>query len=117
MTDVAFHPHQPDHERLLSASLDGTVREWDATRPADHLELAGHVGPATMVAFRPDNAGPPLLASLSRQEARVRFWDPETGQQIGDPLGAPADRLRWKFPDPKNHTLSRLIGPPMVPPN
>jgi WD40 repeat protein/serine/threonine protein kinase len=72
---VAFNP---DGTRLASASVDGTVKIWDATTGRDLLTLKGHAGRARHVAFSPDGA---TLAS-SGDDRSVRVWDAATGREI-----------------------------------
>ncbi|KAF2625648.1 WD40 repeat-like protein [Macroventuria anomochaeta] len=72
---VAF---SPAGDRLASASVDKTVRIWDAKtgRPLHMLE--GHTDTVTSVAFSPVGD---RLASASRDKT-VRVWDAKTGQPL-----------------------------------
>jgi WD40 repeat protein len=71
----------PDGTRLLSASMDGTVRIWDA-RPLGsetgqaYRTLPGHQGGVRSVAFSPDGR---WLASAADDDT-VRVWDPRLGR-------------------------------------
>jgi WD40 repeat protein/tRNA A-37 threonylcarbamoyl transferase component Bud32 len=68
----------PDGKRLVSASLDGTVRLWDAVSGRQLLVLRGHAGRVWGVAFSPDGT---LLATGSGDRT-VRLWDADTGELV-----------------------------------
>jgi len=78
--DLAF---SPDSQLLATASLDRTVRFWDAATGQPHgTPLTGHTGGVWGVAFSPDGR---LLATASADQT-VRLWDPATGRPRGSPL-------------------------------
>jgi RNA polymerase sigma factor (sigma-70 family) len=75
-----------------------TVRLWEAAAARKLLELEGHTGGVTAVAFAPDGR---TLVSASH-DAMLRYWDPATGKlvrkvQVPDdtvPDRPPDDRVR-----------------------
>ncbi len=67
----------PDGTRLVSASLDGTLKVWDVTSHQEPISLPGHADWATCVAYSPDGI---LLASSSKGSGTVKVWDITTGQ-------------------------------------
>ncbi len=67
----------PDGTRLASASLDGTVRIWDAESGQALHTLTGHSDWVLGVAWSPDGTA---LVSAST-DGSVRVWDVESGTQ------------------------------------
>ena len=61
----------PDRKRLASASIDQTVKVWDATSGQATLTLKGHTGGVNSVAFSADGE---RLASAS-DDGTVKVWD------------------------------------------
>jgi WD40 repeat protein len=74
VTRVSF---SPDGKRLASASLDKTVKVWDATSGREILCLQGHTDRVHCVCFSPDGK---RLASAG-EDKMVRVWDAATGQE------------------------------------
>jgi WD40 repeat protein len=72
---VAF---APDGRRLASASVDKTIRLWDAVGGQEVACLRGHEDRVWSIAFSPDGR---RLASASVDKT-VRLWDPIGGQEI-----------------------------------
>ena len=68
----------PDGTRLASASMDGTVKVWDAATGQETLTLQGHAKGVRSVCFSPDGT---RLASAS-MDGTVKVWDVATGQEL-----------------------------------
>jgi WD40 repeat protein len=66
---------------LASAGRDGIVRIWDATMTEmERLELPGHQGPITRLAYRPD--GQQFASSAVHRGSEMRIWDADKRQAI-----------------------------------
>ena len=72
VTSVCF---SPDGRTLASASMDETIRLWDAATGGHKATLTGHTDAVTSVCFSPDGR---TLASASMDET-IRLWDAATG--------------------------------------
>ena len=72
---VAF---SPDNSRLASASLDRTIRIWDAATYEVLATLTGHADGVNGLAFSPDGA---RLASASH-DGTIKFWDPIACEEV-----------------------------------
>ncbi len=70
---VAF---SPDGKRIVSGSLDMTLKVWDATSGQNRLTLNGHTGAVTSVAFSPDGK---RIVSGSL-DMTLKVWDATSGQ-------------------------------------
>jgi WD40 repeat protein/serine/threonine protein kinase len=75
VTSVAF---SSDGSRIVSGSLDKTLRIWNARTGQPLLQLQGHTSGVTSVSWSPDGS---RVASGSLDDT-VRVWDAHTGQTL-----------------------------------
>jgi WD40 repeat protein len=68
VASVAF---SPEGARLVSGSVDKTVKVWDVELGQEVLTLRGHTGLVTRVVLSPDGT---LLASACL-DGIIRIWD------------------------------------------
>lgn len=80
VTGVAY---SPDGRCLASASLDQTVKLWDAATFDEIRVFRGHKDRVIGVAFSPDGR---RLVSASADRT-MKLWDPATGQELGAFIG------------------------------
>jgi WD40 repeat protein len=77
---VAF---SPDGTRIISGSLDKTIRIWDVKTGEEVIEpLKGHTDSVLSVAFSPDGTRV-ISGSLDKT---IRIWDVKTGEEVVEPL-------------------------------
>src|SRR5262249_32948599 len=72
---VAF---RRDGRRLVSTSLDRTVRLWDPASGAALAELRGHTDDVFTAVFHPEGR---RIASAGRDRV-IRLWDATTGEEV-----------------------------------
>jgi len=75
LTSVAV---SPDGKRIVTSSLDGTVKVWDAVTGQEILTLRGHSDAVWSVAFSP--TGSQLVTASSDKTAIV--WDAVSGKPL-----------------------------------
>jgi len=75
---IASVKWSPDGKRLLTASLDGTARVWDAATGEQLLRL-DHEGQLKFAFWSPD--GSQILTNLTEPDALI-MWDGNTGERL-----------------------------------
>ena len=65
----------PDGGQIATASLDGSVRLWQAEDGSPQVTLSGHTGPVRTILYAPDGS---QLLSIG-DDATLRLWDPVNG--------------------------------------
>ena len=80
VTSVGF---SPDGNRIVSGSMDKSVRVWDAKTDEHLRELQGHTDSVTSVGFSTDG-NQIVFGSLDKS---VRVWDGKTGKQLRELQG------------------------------
>ena len=68
----------PDGRRIVTGSVDGTAKLWEATSGKELLTLKGHGGRVHSVAFSPDGR---RIAS-GGDDRTARIWDVATADQV-----------------------------------
>ncbi|HOW69980.1 MAG TPA: protein kinase [Phycisphaerae bacterium] len=80
----------PDSSRVFSGGMDGRLRAWPSTAPAQYRELRGHSGSVLRLAFSPDGkrlasaGGPGDSQGPTGQAAdnTVRVWDLQSASPV-----------------------------------
>lgn len=75
VTSVTF---SPDSTTLASASVDGTVKLWNASSGEIFHILLGHEAPISSISFSPDGS---LLASAS-EDGMIKLWQASSGEIV-----------------------------------
>ena len=79
----------PGGKRLLTASSDRTVAQWDTASGRELTALAlGHSAAVTSLAVSPDGSH----ALTSSEDGRVRLWDVDAARLLGD-FGVPGETI------------------------
>jgi hypothetical protein len=73
----------PDGKRVVSGSMDGTVKVWDAQTGQLLLSLEGHTARVNSVAWSPDGK---RIVSGSHDQT-VKVWAADEGQEVLSPIG------------------------------
>jgi len=68
----------PDGARILSASLDETLREWDRATGRELRQFVGHYGPVYACAYSADGAR--VLSAAG--DKTLREWDRASGNEL-----------------------------------
>jgi WD40 repeat protein len=90
VNSVAF---SNDGTRVVSGSLDSTVRVWDSSSGTEVLRLDGHNSYVNSVAFSSDGS---RIVSGSRDKT-VRVWDSPSGAEVMKLIGHSAGVLSVAF--------------------
>lgn len=70
--------YSPDGKWIVSASLDRTLKVWEATSGAEHLALSGHTGPVLAYGYSPD--GKWIVSASS--DYTLKVWEVQLGQCV-----------------------------------
>jgi len=68
----------PDGKRIVSGSVDKTVKVWDAATGAELMTLRGHEGGINSVAFSQD--GKHIVSGS--EDKTIKIWDAATGAEV-----------------------------------
>jgi WD40 repeat protein len=74
---------RPDGKRFASASLDDTLKIWDAQSGQEIRALKGHIDLVCSVAWSPD--GKRLVSGCA--DGTLKVWDLEAWQAKANPRG------------------------------
>ena len=78
LASVTFAEYSPDGRRIVSASVDTTLKVWDAETGEELLTLIGHLGSVYGAGYSPD--GRRIVSGSS--DTTLKVWDAETGEEL-----------------------------------
>ena len=105
-TRLAFHP---DGRRILSGSLDGTVKVWDAVTSRS-IVFRGHSGVVLSVEFRADGHLVSTAWKGFGATTEMKVWNIEQGQEDQITLAPDRDGSRVTVP-PETGSEQRRLSP------
>ncbi len=76
--DVWSADYSPDRSKVVSSSVDKTIKIWDAKTGKELATLEGHSGGVYNVAFSPD--GTKIVSGSG--DGTIKIWDVETGKEL-----------------------------------
>jgi WD40 repeat protein len=91
----------PDSRKILTSSLDKTIKIWDAQSSEELHSLNGHTEAVWWISLSPDGS---RCASASRDKS-VKIWDVATTKNILTLLGH-TDRVQWVAYSPDGKQLA-----------
>ena len=104
---VSSAAYSPDGKRIVSASMDNTIRIWDAeTGRQIGKPLEGHTEWVKSAAFSPD--GKRIVSAA--WDGTIRIWDAKTGKQIGQSLEGNVINSAAFSPDGKRIVSASQLG-------
>jgi WD40 repeat protein/tRNA A-37 threonylcarbamoyl transferase component Bud32 len=98
---VSMQTYSPDGKRIVTASIDGTARVWDAVSGAEVLTLKGHKAPLSSALFTRDGT---RIVTRSTDDV-VKVWDARPVWRQLPPPDA-------KSPEPPPKSNRQEPGPP-----
>jgi eukaryotic-like serine/threonine-protein kinase len=105
--DVDSAAFSPDGTRIVTVSMDGTARVWDANTGASLAELNGHTSLVTSAAFSPD--GTRIVTASMDGTARV--WEAANGGILAELNGHTAQVTSAAFsPDGTRIVTASMDG-------
>ncbi|EPT00546.1 hypothetical protein FOMPIDRAFT_80560, partial [Fomitopsis schrenkii] len=102
---IFFVRFSPDGTLLASGDQDGLTRIWDVRDGTSVCEFKSHAWVNT-AAWSPD--GKKLAVGVERDPPSLRFWDPRTGQPLGEPFEGLASAVKMIVYSPDGRTLASV---------